>query len=445
MDHGLVASYDFDEGDGQTLYNSADTGTANNGTLGSSASADSADPTYSSIINNNLSMTGPSGSALSFDGTNDYVDCGDSLELRFGTEDFTVGTWLKKETQTQTYDAVVTKGETGANEWILYFVSATQIRFYADGGNIDSGLITGANDGNWYHIVFTRSGDDGYFYIDGVEKSHITGIDNVDLSTTKKVSIGASQQGTDRYFNGSIDGVKIYNRALSAEEVRYHYNRGGPVAHWRFDEGEGSTLYDETSNNNDGTLGGGTEAHEPTWVEGKHGSALDFDGTDDYIDCGNDPSLNITDAITIEAWVKMANIVGNKGIVTDMGNDGNRGWWVWINNDEVVFGGSDDGSTAHLSYRYSTDANLVADNWYYIVVTKSGTDADFYLNGNLLSNNGATIYSSYYNASVNTKIGKYQGSAPFNGSIDDVRIYNYARTPAQIQMDYNAGFGTHLK
>jgi len=57
----------------------------------------------------------------------------------------------------------------------------------------------------------------------------------------------------DAYFNGIIDEVRIYNRALSPEEIRFHYSRGGPVAYWKFDEGQGTKVYDLSGNNNNGT------------------------------------------------------------------------------------------------------------------------------------------------------------------------------------------------
>ncbi|MHC4168510.1 MAG: hypothetical protein ACYSWQ_16280 [Planctomycetota bacterium] len=61
------------------------------------------------------------------------------------------------------------------------------------------------------------------------------------------------------------------------------------VGHWRFDEGSGTTAFDSSGNGNDGTLNGG-----PNWVVGYLGGALEFDGSDDWVDCGNDPSLDLT-------------------------------------------------------------------------------------------------------------------------------------------------------
>ena len=95
-------------------------------------------------------------------------------------------------------------------------------------------------------------------------------------------------------FNGLIDEVRIYNRALSADEIRYHYNRGDPVAHYEF-EGNAN---DSTDNNNDGTVTGAT------YVTGKYGQALSFDGIDDYVTVPDDSTLDIDSAITLESWAK---------------------------------------------------------------------------------------------------------------------------------------------
>jgi len=56
--------------------------------------------------------------------------------------------------------------------------------------------------------------------------------------------------------------------------------------------------FDASGNNNTGVLING-----PAWVEGKHGSALSFDGADDYVNCGADSSLNITNSMTASAWI----------------------------------------------------------------------------------------------------------------------------------------------
>jgi hypothetical protein len=169
-----------------------------------------------------------------------------------------------------------------------------------------------------------------------------------------------------------VDSVKIYNRALSAEEVRYHYNHGGPVAHWKMDEGEGTRAFDSSGNNNHGTISGAT------WTQGKYGSALSFDGADDYA---------------------QATVAGTK-----------TAYSLWVKNGSV---------------------------WEHIV-NNNGT---YYVNG---ARGTPKTYPIY--VSDNTvQLGKSGLSTFVNCQIDDVKVYNYARTAEQIQMDYQQGVATHLK
>jgi hypothetical protein len=68
------------------------------------------------------------------------------------------------------------------------------------------------------------------------------------------------------------------------------------LGHWKLDDGEGDIAVDSSGNENDGVLMG-----DPQWVAGMLEGALDFDGDGDYLDCGDDPSLNVTDAVTVSA------------------------------------------------------------------------------------------------------------------------------------------------
>ncbi len=79
------------------------------------------------------------------------------------------------------------------------------------------------------------------------------------------------------------------------QSVKYDLNCG-LVAYWNFDEGSGNILHDVSGHGNDGTI------HSATWVQGVKGSALRFDGTHSFVDCGNNTSLNVYSAITIAAW-----------------------------------------------------------------------------------------------------------------------------------------------
>ena len=97
----------------------------------------------------------------------------------------------------------------------------------------------------WQHLVKV----DSNYYVDGISDTPSLFPIYVDGNT---VQIGKDESGN--YVSGLIDEVRIYNRALSAAEVKFHYNRGAPVAHWPLDEGGGTIIYDVSGNAHHGTL-----------------------------------------------------------------------------------------------------------------------------------------------------------------------------------------------
>jgi len=98
--------------------------------------------------------------------------------------------------------------------------------------------------------------------------------------------------------------LKISNGAAFALVlVEVEPRKDGLVGSWNFNEGGGNKANDGSGNNNDGTLL--PAGSEPIWANGKFGKGLQFDGDNDYVDAGNGASLDIQNAITISAWVKL--------------------------------------------------------------------------------------------------------------------------------------------
>jgi len=263
MDYGLVGSWNMDEGTGTTAYDGSDEG--NDGTLigGPKWTADSPP----------LAGGAGGGSSLQFDGTDDYVDCGNNASLDI-TDAITVEAWVNINVDES--GRIASKHGGGSYGWTL-------IRGVSN-DNIEWRISTTGSDWNggftslnifkiniWYHIVATYDGSYMRVYVNGVEDTDgdfpvsLTGSINVAPASTQ---IGRDEvSGSSGCFPGSIDSVRIYNRALSAEEVRYHYNHGGPVASWNFDEGSGQTAYD-SAGDADGTLGSttGSDGNDPGWA-----------------------------------------------------------------------------------------------------------------------------------------------------------------------------------
>ena len=198
------------------------------------------------------------------------------------------------------------------------------------------------------------------------------------------------------------------------------------VGHWRFDEGSGTTAHDQSGNGNDGTL-----INDPVWAIGINNGALQFDGINDYVNCGNDPSLNVTDAVTIAAWVKL-NSVPPAFSVLIAGKYGAY-WLEWRDTKalslSMYINGVYNGSGPTL--------DLADGDWHHIALTYNGTQKKGYHNRQEVFSEGAS--GAIDVSGVNFLVGEgHPASAGYNGCpdglIDDVRVYNRALTQEEIQL-----------
>ena len=88
-----------------------------------------------------------------------------------------------------------------------------------------------------------------------------------------------------------------------SQDVTIIVGESSLIGYWKFNEGSGTTVEDSSGNGNDGTING-----DATWTTGKNGGGLDFDGLDDYVDVGD---IDLTDAFTIAAWIKISSMGKN--------------------------------------------------------------------------------------------------------------------------------------
>ena len=149
------------------------------------------------------------------------------------------------------------------------------------------------------------------------------------------------------------------------------------VAYWRLDEGSGTTANDSTGHGNDGTFHG-----DPQWVVGYLGGALEFDGTDDWLDCGSDPSLDLT-TWTIAFWLNVNQNKDYNGFVIK-GLDA-------AENYEVL--GFADGSfhfpiqhtDGSRTYVNTSAGVIVPDEWAHFAYSYDAAEGRrFYKNGSLI-------------------------------------------------------------
>jgi len=431
MNQGLVGYWNMEENNGTSLLDRS--GNGNNGTLTNGPKWSTGAPLASGR------------GSLSFDGKNDYVYIGNNISI---SSYVSIEAWVKLKNFGQGNTGTVIRKGSAGNDWFIRKEGANNyltLRVYNSTGGLANVNGPVMSNDVWYHLVGVYDGANVSFYVNGALSSEapLTGqISNNSVAS----AIGSHQFGSSEFINGLIDEVRIYNRALSPEEVRYHYNQGGPVGWWEMDEGKSNKAYDQTENNNDGTLGDGTcqpgAGTCPVWTQGKYGSALDFDGTDDYVNLGNSSKLDLTNNMTAEAWI-YTEAAGTNTIISKGGASiAQSTFWMDLrsNNSLIYFGGyTPGGAAAYMSSSY----NFQMNRWYHVAGVDNGTNLIIYVNGVEV---GRGARSTRISGSWDVRLGS-RGTYgnPWNGLIDDAKIYNYARTPLEIQKDYQLGLAAHLK
>lgn len=214
----------------------------------------------------------------------------------------------------------------------------------------------------------------------------------------------------------------------------------GLVGYWNFDEGSGTVAHDTSGFGNDGTIYG-----NPTWTTGISGNAISFDGINDWIDCGNDASLNPSTAITLAAWYKPTTSwygAGNEPIIDkpDM-LDKALAYQYHLGVCGDLFDESNDLrinfdiTAGENSCETSAPANTLSFNqWSFIVGTYDGSTMKLYVDEAMISSE--LVSGTLSNSGQHLRIAKYilsNGDSTFlPGIIDEIRIYDRTLTTNEI-------------
>jgi len=156
------------------------------------------------------------------------------------------------------------------------------------------------------------------------------------------------------------------------------------------------------------------------------------------VNCGTDSSLNIADSMTASAWIYPKTLgEGNAGHIVSRGGTGGWCFYVLTGNILKLYSGA--------GIQVTSEANSITLNqWQYATVVYDKQNVRFFVNGiekgvtaetDSILNTGSCVIGARSSA----------GDFDFDGYLDGVKIYNYARTAEQIMQDYNAGLATHLK
>jgi len=169
--------------------------------------------------------------------------------------------------------------------------------------------------------------------------------------------------------------------------------------------------------------------------EPEAGNAIRLDGDGDYVDCGNGPSLQLSTALTLETWFRRDQLGSIQWLVCKYEDwDGQGSYGMYFLGDQINFPLSNSGNH---EYQLGSHSIVADNNWHHVACTWDGTNAKIYIDG-VLDAEGTTPFSSIFNSDRTVKIG-YKVTPPeaFSGWIDEVRIWNVARTQAEIVATMN--------
>jgi hypothetical protein len=413
---GPVAAFGFEEG------------------AGTVASDGSPNANHATLSGGTWTASGRYGGGVSLDGIDDWLTVRDAATLDL-TKAMTLEAWVKPSTLSG-WRTVLMKEGGGALAYALYaHDNAPRSAAYArlSGQTSSNGAAgTAALPLNaWTHLTATYDNATLRLYVNGTEVSR-QAVTGSMVTTTGALRIGGNVLWGE-YFEGTIDEVRVYNRALSAAEIRGDMGApvtSGLVAAYGFEEGTGTTVADASGRGHTGTISGAAWA-----AAGRYGKALRFDGVNDRVGVADSNALDLSARFTLEAWVNPVVLTGWRTVLMKETADG-LAYAVYANDNAPQPAAYTRIDGAAASDGSSGVAALPVNAWTHLAATYDGSTLRVFVNGvevgsepvsgnvvksaNVLSIGGSLVWGEY-----------------FEGLIDEVRVYNRALTAAEIDADMN--------
>jgi hypothetical protein len=208
---------------------------------------------------------------------------------------------------------------------------------------------------------------------------------------------------------------------------------GSLVGWWRMDDYNSTHVFDRTGRNNGTRVGNVT----PT-VNGKWGKAMSFDGSSGYVDMGNKTEFNFTSQnFSVSLWVKPLILDATERRLVSRGTYNSNGWEVFISANSRVYGRTFQSGINQQTY--SSIGSLTHSTWNFVTVNRNGSSIRIFVNGIDRTDSAAT-HINPDSSSNSLYINRMSGLSSFNGSIDNVMIFNRSLSTAEIQALYNSSY-----
>lgn len=266
-----------------------------------------------------------------------------------------------------------------------------------------------------------------------------TAADNLALvGTTKTTRLDAPQLKSDATYFWRVDEAQADGRVVTGRIARF--GTSGLAAWWKLDETKGAKAEDATGHEFAGNVTGRVK-----WApdQGRIGGALEFDGKTTFVNCGRAPDFDFRDGMTVAAWVKVREF--------------NKTWQAIVTKGDTAWRLQRQQDTGLVTFSFNTgdsvesgDQNLVSlvtkrrvddGQWHHLVGLSDGRRAALYLDGELedsadakpIAQNSAPVMIGCISIAYERR---------FNGWMDDVRLYGYGLSEAEVKALYRGGSDT---
>jgi len=405
-------------------------------------------------------VKGKVGQAIQLDGVDDDIRIAENNVLDM-TGNFTLALWVKP-TRVDLLDNIYIKSGSGGIQFGLggfsnnvgYFICAAGVNCAFDSkGSYNLGV--------WNSVAVTRNGNDWTLYNDGVAVYTVN--DATAISDTSGMLFIGSESGSIRFFNGALDEIRMYNRALSSAEIARLHNAGasrinassahsaitaGIAGYWTFDGPDmvGGTVADRSGRGYQGDME--NMATSTAYVKGKIGQALNFDGVNDHVILPSDV-YDADQQGSITSWfrLKSKNLDSASGVIFGLGNaiDTNRafsfGTWGVSASDTRLMVCSSVSSPDECVYG---STNLSPGVWYHAAVVSNGSSWSLFINGvsetvNVLAGGN---FGAWFGDNADGNVDRYTignlrqsggDTGFFNGAIDAVNYYSRPLSSSEVK------------
>ena len=400
---------------------------------------------------------------LVFDGQNDQVTVPNAVLNSIGTGPFTVEAWVRGvEADQPSHPRILSNRDAVNNGFMFAFhglwggSNHKMVNLQLDGLNyilINNGTYNASVlDGTCHHIAVSKGVDSLRFYVDGAHIGSKVLQGNPSVATTAANMVIGNDGPDPHPFNGHLSQLRLWDHVRSPAEILSNKDQSiagttpGLVGYWELNEGSGQDIADKTGTTN-GLLGTNevVEDEDPAWnMDGcpvtSMGRCLVFDGADDQVTLSSTAVNAIgTGDFTVEAEIRAVEadqlqhprILSNRDQVDNGFLFGFHG--VWGGSNHKMINMQLDGLNYILINNGSYNGSLMDGTCHHIAVTKSADSLRFYADGMHIGSKVLQGAPSTTTTATSMLIGNdAPDPQPFNGNIAQLRVWNEARSAAEI-------------